>query len=66
MSLRFGTFNIDFGVGVTLTNRTEGRSIYFQPGDDSGQFCDELEALDQRNPDTDNAIHLAEMWSRYS
>lgn len=64
--LRFGQFDIDFNVGVTLVNRDQGRTLYFQPGDEAGQFCDELEALDLANPDTDYAIHLAGLWHRYS
>lgn len=65
-SIRFGDFTLETGVGVTLINHKEGRSVYFQPGDDAGDFHDRLDAMDTAQPDVAYEAHLSAIWSDYA
>lgn len=65
-SIRFGNFSVDTGTGTKLINHVARKSVYFQPGDDSGDFHDRLEAASDAAPDRNYDEILAELWDDYA
>lgn len=65
--LRWGDFSIDTDakVGATLINHKTKQSVYFQPGDDAGQFFDDLENLEIAFSEESYETLLAILWEQY-
>ena len=63
--ISWGQYSIDSHIGVTFTNHRTGDSIFFQPGDEQGDFHDKLEAYEIAYPDKDYVDILALLWDDY-
>lgn len=64
-TIRFGHFTIESGVGVTLYNHDERRSLFFKPGDEAGDFHDRLDAMSAADPAAPYEQHCAAIWADY-
>ena len=60
------TFQVHYGIGVTLEHVPTGADIYFQPGDDADTFLDEFEKAQDVAPDCPIDEILARLWEQYS
>ena len=63
--LTYGAFALTYGCGTELARLPTGESVYFQPGDDSDAFRDELEHAQNVAPTRPIADILAELWRAY-
>lgn len=61
----WGAFALTHDSGVILTHLPTNCDIYFQPGDDSGEFLDRFQAMQDAAPDRPIAAILANLWEDY-
>lgn len=63
--LIYGDYELAFDAGVVLTKRSINASIYFQPGDDSAQFLEEFEGMQEAQPKREIADILHHLFREY-
>ena len=64
--LTWGLYSIDNGrIGSTFINHGTGQSVYLQPGDDEGDFFDQLEAYEDAYPNRPYEELLEMLWDDY-
>lgn len=63
--VQWGAFALTYGCGVALEHVPTGQDVYFQPGDDSGEFLDRFQAMQDAAPSRPIAAILAALWEEH-